>query len=155
MHVAKREYLKAKFIAFLFLVLMLTVFLILGIIYASVIETLIIIGSIMVLVLAHFLYEIPLFSKYYIEDQYVILQCGRLYNKKIGIVDAKTRTVELMMTIGAIPKQEFKATYIIVAEHDVDIDKVLHYTENDLLKCLREKGIIAIPEFASNLLFNR
>ena len=145
MFVANKEYLKEYFRAFLFLNFVLTFFFILGVFYNSVIETLIIICAIMVFIFIRILYQIPILSKYFIENNSVVLKCVRLYKKSVSLVGAQTRSVELTMTIGSYAKKKFSGKYIIIANNNVDIDKVIYFAEKDLLKCLKEKGVLAIP----------
>ncbi len=145
MFVADKKYLKAYLMAFLFVCVTLIFFFVLGVIYNSVIEVLIIVGVIMFFIVIGILYNLPVLSKCYIDNKKAILKCGRLYKKEISLDGTQKRSVELTMSMGIYAKNIFKGKYIVIANSDVDIDKVLHWTGNDLLKCLREKGVVAIP----------
>lgn len=97
------------------------------------------------------IYILPIFSKYYIGEN-IETRVGNICKKRISLKHARVR-LTVLYSCNARNSIISQDKYFIIAKHGVDIDKVLHYTDKNLLKVLKTKDVIAIPENTKSVLY--
>ena len=130
--------------AYILLTVFFVTFLIIGIIIDE--KSLSVISSIFILFLAFgFYFNAPILSKFYIEEQKVIVKFGVIYKRELTFKESKSRITELV-TRDQYKTVILKEKYIVMTRREIDLDSILYYADNELLKVMRKKNVIVIPE---------